>query len=174
MYLIIIGLFHMYLIMYYIHLIIPIFLCGATVCRKATFQDTYSNIIYPANGPQLWSLDGQLAVNPPLMRITIGYPKKLRRKTNDEPINPHVLPRNFVTATCHKCEALGHNMRSYKGKRAADRAIPKGENKAKKENPTNTKKKTQTKTKAKKINPITVTEIGSSSHGLPPTQPTQE
>lgn len=119
-------------------------------------------------------LDGQLAVNPPLMRIAIGYPKKLRRKTNDEPINPHVLPRNFVTATCHKCETLGHNMRSYKGKRAADRAIPKGENKAKKENPTNTKKKTPKKTKAKKTHPITVTKIGSSSHGLPPTQPTQE
>ncbi|XP_050888687.1 uncharacterized protein LOC127093827 [Lathyrus oleraceus] len=66
------------------------------------------------------------------MRRAIGRPKKLRNKANDEPKNPHVLSRRIATINCKKYGEMGHNKRSYKGKRDADRAIPRGGNKAKK------------------------------------------
>lgn len=127
------------------------------------------------------------------MRREIGRPKKMRNKLNDEPRNPHVLPRSFTITTCQKCGALGHNMTSCKGKRGADRAITKGGNKTKKAKTINSKTKTKTTSKTKtstkdktKINTkdntkkntkdktktTNVTEIGCSSQGPPLTQPT--
>lgn len=79
----------------------------------------------------------------------------MKNKTNYESRNPFVMHRNFSTVTCLKCGGLSHNMRSCNGKRDADKAIPKGGNKAKKENTTNTKTKTKIKTKGKrKIQPL--------------------
>lgn len=49
-------------------------------------------------------------------------------KINNEPITPHVLLRKLATVTCHRCGVMGHNKQSCKGKRAVDRAIPKGGN----------------------------------------------
>ncbi|XP_058722358.1 uncharacterized protein LOC131594286 [Vicia villosa] len=82
--------------------------------RKDSFKSIYSHIIYPTKCPQLWPLDNQSTMNPPIMRMAIGRPKKMRNKANDEPRLKH-----------------GHNKRSCKGKTAADRAIPKGGNKKK-------------------------------------------
>lgn len=53
-------------------------------------------------------------------------------KTNDEPINPHVLPRKLAIVTCHRCGVMGHTKQSCKGKRVVDRVIPKGGNQTKK------------------------------------------
>ncbi|XP_058782950.1 uncharacterized protein LOC131657557 [Vicia villosa] len=101
--------------------------------KTAKYLEYYGNIIYPTNGPQLWPvIDGVVAVNPPLMRRAIGRPKKMRNKSNDEPRNPNVLPRTLSTVSCRKCGAVGHNIRSCKGKRAADRSIPVGGNKKEK------------------------------------------
>ncbi|XP_058767184.1 uncharacterized protein LOC131640795 [Vicia villosa] len=42
---------------------------------KSKYLECYGNIVYPTNGPQLWPvMDGQMAVNPPLMRRAIGRP----------------------------------------------------------------------------------------------------
>ncbi|KAI5425507.1 hypothetical protein KIW84_031348 [Lathyrus oleraceus] len=104
-----------------------------TACyRKSTFMDTYSNIVYSTNEPQLWLVDDLNIMAPPVMRRVMGRQKKQRNKMNDEPRNPHILPSRFLTVKCAKCGAMGHNKRSCKGKRAADRAIPKGGNKSKK------------------------------------------
>jgi len=54
---------------------------------------------------------------------------QLPHKANDEPRNPHLLPRKLSTVTGKRCGGMGHNMRSCKGKKAADRAMPKGGNK---------------------------------------------
>lgn len=62
------------------------------------------------------------------MRREIGHPKKMRNKVNDEDRNPHVLSRKLTRVTFHKCGTMRHNKRSCKGKRAADKAIPKGGN----------------------------------------------
>ncbi|CAL5194481.1 unnamed protein product [Lathyrus oleraceus] len=121
--------------------------------RKSIFLITYSHIINPTNGPQLWLLDGQLQVNPPLMRRVIGHSKMMKNKTNYKPKNPHVLPMKLATITYHKCEAMGHNMRTCKEKIAADRIIPKGGN--------NTKNSKTTK--GKKKSNKTATKIGTSS-----------
>jgi hypothetical protein len=97
--------------------------------RKSTVLATYSHIILPTNGPQLWPLIEPDPINPPYMRRAIGRPKKNRNKRNDEPRNPNIVPRTLRTVQCKQCKALGHNKTSCKGKRAAERAIPKGGNK---------------------------------------------
>ncbi|XP_058745795.1 uncharacterized protein LOC131618634 [Vicia villosa] len=130
--------------------------------RKDTFKNIYSHIIYPTNGPQLWPLDNQSTMNPPIMRRAIGRPKKMRNKANDEPRLKHVLPRKLATVTCHKCGGMGHNKRSCKGKTAADRAIPKGGNKKKIAG--GQKKKTKPNEE----------EIGNSSQAPMATQPSQQ
>lgn len=66
------------------------------------------------------------------MRQTIGRPKKLRNKTNDELNNPYVLLRRLSTITYNKYREMRHNKRSCKGKRATNIATPKEGNKAKK------------------------------------------
>lgn len=71
-------------------------------------------------------------MTPPMMRRSIGRPKKQRNKTNDEPRNTQILPRRFSIVTCAKYGVMGHNKRSCKEKRAVDRTIPKGDNKPKK------------------------------------------
>ncbi|CAL5191461.1 unnamed protein product [Lathyrus oleraceus] len=43
--------------------------------RKPTFMDTYSNIVYPTNGPKLWPIDDLNTMAPPVMRRAIGRPK---------------------------------------------------------------------------------------------------
>ncbi|XP_058726755.1 uncharacterized protein LOC131598141 [Vicia villosa] len=135
-------------------------------CRKwefkLTFGKCYANIVYPNNGPQLWTNVDHVPMSPPVMRRAIGRPKKMRNKTSDEPQNPFVLPKKFGTVTCNKCGQAGHNKRSCKGKRAADRQIPKGGNKAKKSKTTSKAKKIKGKEK-----PV---EIGQGSQAPQPTQ----
>ncbi|CAL5187797.1 unnamed protein product [Lathyrus oleraceus] len=82
---------------------------------------------------------------------------------NDEPRNPHILPRRFSTITCAKCGAMRHNKRSCKGKREADREIPKCGNKSKKTKKVKGGKGTK-KSKEKQ------TEIAQSSQAPQPTQ----
>lgn len=96
------------------------------VCRKTTVLATYSHIIMPTNGPDLWPTDVNQPINPPVMRRSIGRPKKNRNKSSDEPRYQNTLPRNLQTVTCKKCGIMGHNVRTCKGKRAAERTIPKG------------------------------------------------
>jgi hypothetical protein len=79
----------------------------------------------------MWPATDTEAINPPLMRRAPGRPKKKRNRSNDEPKDSRVLPRHLSTVQCKKCLKFGHNIRSCKGKTAADREIPKGGNKKK-------------------------------------------
>ncbi|CAL5197985.1 unnamed protein product [Lathyrus oleraceus] len=126
-------------------------------------MDTYSNIVYPTNGPQLWPVDDLNTMTPPVMRRAIGKPEKQRNKMNDEPRNLHILTRRFSTITCAKYGVMGYNKRSCKGKRAADREIPKGGNKSNKTKKVKGGKGTK-KSKEKQ------TEIAQSSQAPQPTQ----
>ncbi|KAI5387868.1 hypothetical protein KIW84_073819 [Lathyrus oleraceus] len=78
------------------------------------------------NWTPTWHGDDDLSIY--VMRRAIGLPKKMHNKVNDEPRNPHVLHKKLPNATCHKCGAMAYNKRSFKGKRVADKAIPKGGN----------------------------------------------
>ncbi|CAK8538314.1 unnamed protein product [Lathyrus sativus] len=138
--------------------------------KKSFFNNSYSHIIYPKNGPQLWPLlEGQVPIKPLVLKRAIGQPKKLRNKVNDEPSNPHVLSRKLTTVSCHKYGAMGHNKRSYKGKRAAERESFKGGNK-KKGNASKDGKRHKIETKGGKKTKAIVTKIGNSSQVPQPSQ----
>ncbi|CAK8531208.1 unnamed protein product [Lathyrus sativus] len=96
--------------------------------RKSIVLATYSHIIMPTNGPQLWHVNVANPISPPVMRRSIGRPKKNRNKANGEPWIRNTLPRTLQTVKCKKCRSFGHNKGTYKGKRATERAIPKGGN----------------------------------------------
>ncbi|KAL4300440.1 hypothetical protein AHAS_Ahas17G0201100 [Arachis hypogaea] len=55
--------------------------------RKVTYVDCYQHVIYPLNGPNLWSRTENDDVLPPVFRKPIGHPKLSRNKTGDEPRN---------------------------------------------------------------------------------------
>jgi len=99
-------------------------------CKKNTFLATYSYIIRPNYGPKLWPILDSEPIQPPHMRRAPGRPKKKRNnKVNDEPHNPYKLRRQYVTVHCKRCGKLGHNVRTCKGKTAANREMPKRGNK---------------------------------------------
>lgn len=56
----------------------------------------------------------------------------MRKKINEEPKYPHVLPKKLSTITCKKYGEMRHNINSYKDKRAVGMTMPKGGNKKKK------------------------------------------
>ncbi|CAK8538622.1 unnamed protein product [Lathyrus sativus] len=97
--------------------------------KKSTVRPTYSHIIMPTNGPQLWHVNVANPISPLVMRRSIGRLKKNRNKANDEPRLRNTLPRTLQTVKCKKCGSFGHNKQTCKGKRASERAIPKGGNK---------------------------------------------
>ncbi|CAK8543192.1 unnamed protein product [Lathyrus sativus] len=109
--------------------------------RKSTVLDTYSYIIMSTNGPQLWPVNVANPISPPVMRRSIGRSKKNHNKANDEPRIRNTLPRTLQTVKCKKCGSFGHNKRTCKGKRAAERAIPKGGNKKSKKRVTSRARK---------------------------------
>lgn len=76
----------------------------------------------PSNGPKLWPEVNLPPILPPPVRRAPGRPKKLRRKDNDEPKSTTSKKgkRNQETMRCTRCKELGHNMRTCKGKTAAD------------------------------------------------------
>jgi len=119
--------------------------------RKSQCLATYSHIVLPSNGPKLWPVTNTEHINPQVMRRSAERPKKLRNKSNDELVrnggaasNGGVLPRQFKTIKCMKCNKFGHNSRTCKGKSDADMQLPKGVNKQKK-----TKGKGRSSAKAK-------------------------
>lgn len=74
----------------------------------------------PSNGPRLWPATNGEKTNPPVMRTTLGRPKKKITMTNDEPTSSNVLPRNLNIIKCKICGTLGHNSRAFKRKIVVD------------------------------------------------------
>ncbi|RYQ90916.1 hypothetical protein Ahy_B09g096851 isoform A [Arachis hypogaea] len=88
--------------------------------RKETYVDCYQHVIYPLNGPNLWSRTENDDVLPPVFRKPIGRPKLRRNKTGDEPRNNGPLSKLSRTGQqqkCSYCFALGHNKRTCPIKR---------------------------------------------------------
>jgi hypothetical protein len=79
--------------------------------------------------PKLWPIVDAEPLLPPYVRRAPDRPKKLKRKTNDEPKISTRMKRDQNNVMCSRCKVLGHNQRSCKGKTATDRMIPKGGNK---------------------------------------------
>ena len=90
---------------------------------------TYSFIVYPCNGPNLWPLLQTPVMLPPVIRRAPGRPKKVRNKKNDESTKRSNLAKQPRSVVCKNCRTIGHNRRTCKGKTVANRTIPKGGNK---------------------------------------------
>ncbi|CAL5188052.1 unnamed protein product [Lathyrus oleraceus] len=73
-------------------------------------------------------------VNLLVMRGAPSRQKKKRNKANDGPSSSNVLPRHLTTVKCKSCGNFGHNLRTCKAKTMVDRQLPKGINKANKQN----------------------------------------
>ncbi|XP_025694796.3 uncharacterized protein [Arachis hypogaea] len=96
--------------------------------RKETYVDCYQHVIYPLNGPNLWSRTENDDVLPPVFRKPIGRPKLRRNKTGDEPRNNGPLSKLARTGQqqkCSYCFALGHNKRTCPRKRKMEAAANK-------------------------------------------------
>ncbi|XP_058726237.1 uncharacterized protein LOC131597563 [Vicia villosa] len=139
--------------------------------RKTSFMATYSYIVLPSNGPRLWPTAEGEPINPPVMRRAPGRPKKKRNKANDEPTSSNMLPRSLTIVKCKSCGNFGHNSRTCKGKTAADRQLPKGSNKNKKQNKASTKGGNKTK-KQKKASTTEAPTVLTQGSQAPQTQET--
>ncbi|XP_058180558.1 uncharacterized protein LOC131299036 [Rhododendron vialii] len=99
--------------------------CAAIITHKAlpedyvnqcyttdTFVRTYNYRINPIPDKSLWPQTKCDLIMPPLLRSTIGRPKKARRKGEDEPNNPYKVRKHSTTIMCRKCGQFGHNVRT--------------------------------------------------------------
>ncbi|MBA0814460.1 hypothetical protein Gohar_020291, partial [Gossypium harknessii] len=57
-----------------------------------------------------------LPIMPPTLRRPPSRPAKMRRRESDEPQTTTKLTKKGVEMKCNKCNKLGHNKKSYKGK----------------------------------------------------------
>lgn len=62
-------------------------------CTKTTYLSTYPYYIWACNGPDKWLESDLPPINHHDMRRAPGRPKKMRNKSNDEPIDEFKLPR---------------------------------------------------------------------------------
>ncbi|KAG4943535.1 hypothetical protein JHK85_048181 [Glycine max] len=58
-----------------------------------TYINCYASILEPINREDMWQQTGLPTVLPPQVRVSIGRPKKARRRENDEAPKPHKLKR---------------------------------------------------------------------------------
>ncbi|KAL4587840.1 hypothetical protein LXL04_000714 [Taraxacum kok-saghyz] len=86
-----------------------------------TWKNMYSFTIEPINGRNMWETSTCLTtLLPPKHHVTIGRPKKKRKKSVvelEDLVRGHTASRSFKSVTCSKCKNIGHNSRSCKGQR---------------------------------------------------------
>ena len=62
------------------------------VSKRSIVTATYSHIILPTNGTQLWPTVGTEPINPSVIRRAVGRPKNTLNKANDEPRDKKLFP----------------------------------------------------------------------------------
>ncbi|XP_017406413.1 uncharacterized protein LOC108319702 [Vigna angularis] len=81
--------------------------------RKSTYEETYSSIVYPINGNNLWEITTYDDVLPPPKRTLPGRPKKKRRLEQWELVKDHKrMRKGGLKKRCDICKELGHNRTS--------------------------------------------------------------
>ena len=82
----------------------------STWFRKSTYEETYSSIIFPINGQNLWDITPYPDLLPPEKRIMPGRPKKKRRLQDWELRKDETQMTNArLRKRCGFCRQLGHN-----------------------------------------------------------------
>ncbi|CAI9286008.1 unnamed protein product [Lactuca saligna] len=88
-----------------------------------TWKQMYSFKIELINGRSMWEKSvWPTTLVPPKHRVTIGRPKKKRRKSAyeiDDMVKGNSASRILQSVTCSKCNNIGHNARSCKGQKAS-------------------------------------------------------
>ncbi|KAI8560202.1 hypothetical protein RHMOL_Rhmol04G0237600 [Rhododendron molle] len=79
---------------------------------KSGYLAAYSYMIHPVPDMLDFVETGFQPLNPPNSMRRSGRPKKLRRRTADEPRDPNKVTRKGLNVTCAKCMQVGHNKRS--------------------------------------------------------------
>lgn len=82
--------------------------------HTSTYLKTYSNILTPLNGKEMWPKSQKTPLTPPVIEVQPGRRKKARNKKNDEPRNRIKLGKKGVQMHCTKCGQTGHNVRRCK------------------------------------------------------------
>ncbi|WVZ26072.1 hypothetical protein V8G54_004616 [Vigna mungo] len=83
--------------------------------RKATYEETYSSIVYPINGKNMWEITPYNDVLPPKKRALPGRPKKKRRLEECELIRDDTrMRKGGLRKRCGICRQMGHNRTSCK------------------------------------------------------------
>ncbi|KAH7850022.1 hypothetical protein Vadar_026624 [Vaccinium darrowii] len=89
-------------------------------CYKIpTYLKTYSHLLNPINGRDLWPETNNFSLLPPDVEKKFGRPKKARRRELEEPTDPTKFGRKGIKMTCKLCGKVGHNKRTCKNKNAA-------------------------------------------------------
>jgi hypothetical protein len=79
------------------------------------YKKAYAQIIYPMPSEEQWIKTNHDKLEPPRGRITLGRPKKQRRRALNEsrdPKNPNRMRKFGARIKCRKCHGLGQNKRS--------------------------------------------------------------
>lgn len=81
-----------------------------------TFKKTYPFSLRALNGEQMWPKADGYPVQPHIVQVMPGRPKKNRRKDRDEtdPKNPKRLRKLGVQIQCSNCQQIGHNRKTCK------------------------------------------------------------
>lgn len=80
-----------------------------------TYLKTYSNLLTPLNGRELWEKSSKTPLEAPVVKVQPGRKKKSRNKKNDEPKNKNKLGKFKTVVHCTKCGKAGHNIRGCNG-----------------------------------------------------------
>ncbi|GAB2230256.1 hypothetical protein Droror1_Dr00014514 [Drosera rotundifolia] len=85
--------------------------------QKKAYLDTYSFTIHLMSSQPNWISSNLPRLEPPIIRVPIGRPRKERRRARDEPRkdqNTSRMSRTGVQMTYQKCFKTGHNARGCK------------------------------------------------------------
>ncbi|WVZ25593.1 hypothetical protein V8G54_004137 [Vigna mungo] len=83
--------------------------------RKATYEETYSSIVYPLNGKNMWQVTPYSDVFPPKKKALPGRPKKKRRLEEWELVRDETrMRKGGHRKRCGNCGEMGHNRKSCK------------------------------------------------------------
>ncbi|XP_022875822.1 uncharacterized protein LOC111394305 [Olea europaea var. sylvestris] len=83
------------------------------VCyQKMGYLRSYTPVIQPMSGPELWRELGKHPLNPPANRKQARRPKKLRKRSQIELLAGVKMGRSGMKTTCRRCGDAGHNKRT--------------------------------------------------------------
>ncbi|XP_012841115.1 PREDICTED: uncharacterized protein LOC105961430 [Erythranthe guttata] len=96
---------------------------------KQTYINVWEDMIYPIPDKQEWIEAEGEKLQPPMMRIAPGRPKKSRVRAPDEPRASGAISKVGRRMTCSNCNEFGHNKLSCKNppkpkrKKTSDNAV---------------------------------------------------